>query len=109
MNDDIDHAAVQGEAELAETVPHLQYLKMLVSILTLTMVLGIVAIVVILWTKLNARPLPELPASIILPEGAEPEAVTFGRDRLIVVTDQGEVLVFGADGGLEQQIEIVRP
>ncbi|MBA4490168.1 hypothetical protein H1S04_05220 [Paracoccus sp. S1E-3] len=74
--------------------------------LAVAMVLGLGAIVAILWLRLNAPMLPDLPESVRLPEGSTAEAVTFVRDRLIVVTDQGEVLIYGPDGALQQTVAL---
>ena len=73
------------------------------------MVLGLAAIVTILWLRLGAPPLPDLPAAVTLPEGATVQAVTFAGERLIVVTDGGEVLVYDADGALTGRIELDQP
>lgn len=73
------------------------------------MVLGLAAVVAILWRGLNVPPLPALPEAVTLPEGAKPTAVTFAGARLIVVTDTGEVLVYDADGVLSQRIALDQP
>lgn len=64
------------------------------------MILGLLAIVWLLVTRLGApAPLPALPESVTLPEGATPAAVTFARDWLVVVTDTGSVLLYDRAGG----------
>lgn len=77
----------------------LRFLKLLVTTLMGVMILGLLAIVWLLVTRLGAAPLPVLPESVVLPQGARPAAVTFARDWLVVVTDQGVVLVYPAAGG----------
>ena len=77
----------------------LRFLKLLVTTLMGVMILGLLAIVWLLVTRLGAPPLPVLPESVVLPQGARPAAVTFARDWLVVVTDQGVVLVYPAAGG----------
>lgn len=78
----------------------LRFLKLLVTTLTGVMILGLLAITWLLVTRLGAPPpLPALPDSVILPEGATPAAITFARDWLVVVTDQGTILLFPATGG----------
>ena len=109
MTGDINHADRQDEANSPEIVPHLRFLKLLVGGLAAAMVLGLAAIVAILWLRLNAPPLPALPEAVTLPEGAQPAAVTFAGTRLIVVTDTGEVLVYDADGALSQRIVLDQP
>ena len=79
--------------------PDLRFLKLLVTVLAGVMILGLVAIVTLLVIRLQTpSPLPELPSQITLPAGAHPEAVTFARGYTVVVSDQGDVLVFDAAG-----------
>ena len=86
-------------------VPMLGYLRALVTSLAVVMGLGIIAIVAILWLRLGTAPLPELPASISLPEGAKADAVTFARDYIVVVTDKGEVLLYDRAGKLKTSLQ----
>ncbi|MDO5643068.1 MAG: DUF6476 family protein [Paracoccus sp. (in: a-proteobacteria)] len=109
MPSDIDQARAEDEAKLPDPVPHLRFLKLLVAGLAVAMVLGLAAIVTILWLRLNAAPLPDLPASVTLPEGATPAAVTFAQDRLIVLTRGGAVLVYDGSGRLVQNVTLDQP
>ena len=78
----------------------MRFLKLLTGTLTAVMILGVIAIVWLLVTRLGATPpLPALPDSVILPQGATPAAVTFARDWLVVVTQDGTVLLYSAAGG----------
>ncbi|KEO56425.1 DUF6476 family protein [Thioclava pacifica] len=88
------------EDELPATLPpDLRFLKLLVTVLAGVMIAGLVAIVALLVIRLKTpSPLPELPAAITLPQGAQAEAVTFARSYVVVVTDQGAVLVFDKAG-----------
>ncbi len=95
---------ISDEGKAAEAIPHLRWLKGLVTSLTLVMMAGIAAIVALLWVRLGEAPLPELPASITLPAGESPAAVTFAKDWLVVVTDSGLVLLYDRDGTLQRQI-----
>lgn len=65
------------------------------------MIVGVLTIAVLLVTRLNtlSAPLPVLPDSVSLPDGASPVAVTFARDWLVVVTQAGEVLLYRPEGG----------
>ncbi|WP_022707977.1 MULTISPECIES: DUF6476 family protein [Paracoccus] len=90
--------------DAAKAVPELRWLKALVTGLTLVMGLGMIAVVAMLWVRLNQPALPELPDDIALPEGAAPAAVTFARDWIVVVTDAGEVLLFDRAGALQDRI-----
>lgn len=89
----------------AETVPELRWLKALVTGLAVVMGLGIIAIVVLLWMRLSQPMLPDLPATISLPDGAKAEAVTFARDFIVVVTEAGEVLLYDRAGALKDQLQ----
>ncbi|MDO5606373.1 MAG: DUF6476 family protein [Paracoccus sp. (in: a-proteobacteria)] len=111
MTERINHAQAEreGQATPAEeiAVPHLRFLRLLVGGLAVAMVLGLAAIVAILWLRLSEPalpPPPALPAAVVLPEGAEVEAVTFAGARLIIVTRAGEVLVYSHAGELIQTI-----
>ena len=113
MERDLTESPAGGEGQpipaTPPEVPHLRFLKLMVGGLAVAMVLGLGAIVTILWLRLSAPALPDLPESVSLPEGSTAEAVTFARDRLIVVTNRGEVLVFGSDGVLQQQVVLDQP
>jgi len=86
--------------------PELRYIKRLVTVLTGTMILGLLTITVLLVIRLAqpAQPLPVLPAAITLPAGTEIAALTFARGFTVVVTTKGGVLVYTADGSLRQSL-----
>lgn len=84
-----------------------RYLRLLVTSLAAVMMLGIAAIVVLLFVRMP-RPLPPLPAAITLPGDAEAVAVTRGADWVAVVTRDDRILIFGAGGGLRQEVRIER-
>ena len=113
MDRDVKEAPAGGEGQqvpmTAPEVPHLLFLKLVVGGLAVAMVLGLGVIATILWLRLNAPMLPDLPESVTLPAGSTAEAVTFARDQLIVVTSRGEVLVYGADGALQQTVVLDQP
>lgn len=92
-----------------EIVPHLRFLKALVAGLALAMVLGLAAIVVILWVRLGTAQLPQLPDNVTLPDDATAKAITFAENRLIVLTENDLVLVYDGDGELLQSIELNQP
>lgn len=86
-------------------VPEIRFLKLLVTALTATMIVGLVAIVALLVIRLPGQAtLPALPETIQLPEGAEVQAVTFARDYTVVVTGAGAVLLYRPDGSLAQTV-----
>jgi len=89
----------------------LKFLARLVTVLTATMILGLLVIVGLLvtrfWTEPDPTVLPALPGSITLPEGARATAFTQGGEWYAVVTSDGRILVFDRETGtLRQEVEI---
>lgn len=82
----------------------LRWLRWLVTSLAAVMGLGMLVIAALLWLRLSEAPLPELPDSVTLPDGARPAAVTFARDWLVVVTEAGEVLLYDRQGKLSKRV-----
>ena len=90
---------------------NLKFLRRLVTVLTVTMIVGIVSIVGLLFIRVTARTpaqtAPVLPDQITLPEGETATAVTVGPGWYAVVTDAREILVFDrATGELRQRVRI---
>ncbi|TBN37491.1 hypothetical protein EYE42_14245 [Paracoccus subflavus] len=88
----------------AKAVPELRMLRWLVMGLAAVMGLGMIAIVALLWMRLSQPMLPDLPEGIALPAGAQPAAVTFARDWIVVVTEAGEVLLYDRAGALRDRV-----
>lgn len=89
------------------SVPHLRFLKILVTVLAGTMIAGLLTIVALIVIRFPAATGLELPARIALPEGTRAEAVTFGRGWVAVVTGEDEILILdAATGALRQRITI---
>lgn len=68
---------------------NLRTLRRLVTLLTATMILGVITIVGLLVIRLAAfspNPPPTLPAAVVLPVGETARAVTFGIGWIAVVT-----------------------
>lgn len=75
-------------------VRHLKYLKWLVTILTVTMIGGVLTVVGLLVMQFGAmRDIP-LPDEIELPDGSKAVAFTQGDDWYAVVTEADEILIF---------------
>jgi hypothetical protein len=89
--------------------PSLRFLKWLVIVLTLTLIGGVITIVTLIVTRLpdamTAR--PDWPDTMALPEGAVASAVTRGGDWTGVVTTDGRILIFNADGSLRQEVKVL--
>ena len=79
------------------------------TVLTATMILGVLAIVTLLVIRLQApAPAPPpLPDTIALPEGVTALAITQARDWYAVVTGDERILIFDRDtGALRQEVAI---
>ena len=87
--------------------PSLRFLKGLVIVLMLSMIAGVIAVTLLLVTRLKdaGAALPELPATLQLPEGEKADAVTFGKGWTAVVTESGRLLIFDAEGALKQDLQ----
>lgn len=84
-------------------------MRWLVTGLTATMIVGLLAIVAMLVIIVN-RDSVRLPDEIALPAGVEARAVTFGVRWIAVVTDDGRILIYDEDGAeLRQEIQIEVP
>jgi Na+-transporting methylmalonyl-CoA/oxaloacetate decarboxylase gamma subunit len=85
----------------------LRYLKALVTILTVTMILGFLTIVALFVMRFSAMNQAELPDQISLPDGATASAFTQGDDWFAIVTDEDEILIYSkTTGNLRQRIQI---
>lgn len=82
------------------------------TVLTAVMTAGIVAIVLLLVTRLGAQsppvpPPPALPPALDLPAGARAQAVTFGAGWIAIVTEDQRILLFDAgDGRLLRELSV---
>jgi hypothetical protein len=101
---DMDDAPLPGGAD-----PGLvRYLRRLVTVLTVTMVAGLVVLIALIVIRLQTPPLV-LPDELVLPEGARAEAFTQGRGWIAVVTEDDRILIYDrASFALRQTIEITR-
>ena len=90
--------------------PQLTFLRRLVTILTLTMIGGIITLVTLIFMRFQDTPVPlELPESIMLPDGSTPLAFTRSEDWYAVVTKNEKILVYDLNGVLFQIINVEIP
>lgn len=89
-------------------LPELRFLKILVTALAVTMILGLITIVGLLVIRLRpgAAALPALPPAIVLPEGARAAALSFAPGRIVVLTTDDRVLVYSPEGALLGQTSL---
>lgn len=84
------------------------------TILTATMILGVLAVIVLLVIRLNA-PAPAtsglaLPDTVSLPDDVTPTAFTVGSDWFGVVTEDDRILIYDrGTGALRQTVTLTRP
>ncbi|SHL74691.1 hypothetical protein SAMN05444398_105122 [Roseovarius pacificus] len=84
----------------------IRYLRLLVTILTGTMIAGLLVIIFLFVTRLGDRPAapPMLPDTIALPDGAKATAFTQGGDWYAVVTGDDRILIYDRAGGTLRQV-----
>ncbi|WP_320177446.1 DUF6476 family protein [Roseovarius pacificus] len=84
----------------------IRYLRLLVTILTGTMIAGLLVIIFLFVTRLGDQPaaLPMLPDTITLPNGAKATAFTQGGDWYAVVTEDDRILIYDRAGGALRQV-----
>jgi hypothetical protein len=84
-----------------------KYLRVLVSVLTVTMILGFIVIVALFVIRFSGNEAVALPEAITLPDGARATAFTQGADWFAVVTDDDRILIYDRQSGaLRQTITI---
>lgn len=86
----------------------LKFLARLVTVLTATMILGLLVIVGLLVTRFRAPPEMPLPEAITLPEGARATAFTQGEGWYAVVTGDGRILIYDAGSDALKQTVTIR-
>jgi len=79
-----------------------------VTVLTATMILGVLTVIVLLVIRLNAPGAAlVLPEQITLPDGARASAFTMGSDWYAVVTHDDDILIYNqVTGTLRQTITL---
>lgn len=76
----------------------LRFLRRLVTVLTATMILGVLAIVVLLVIRLQVPSGPFVPDAIVLPDGVTATAYTQGTGWIAIVTSEDEILIYDPRG-----------
>lgn len=80
----------------------LRLLRILVTVLTGVMIVGVVVVVGLLVTRLTDDT-PTLPETVSLPDGAKASAVTIGETWYAVVTQDQRILIFDRPSGKLRQ------
>ena len=84
---------------------NLRFLQRLVTLLTVSMIVGILSIATLLAFKLRSENL-NFPQTLTLPDGSKPIAFTQTKDWYSVITDSNEILVYKNDGTLIKSITV---
>ena len=80
-----------------------RYLRILVTALAAAMVAGILVIAAVIVIRFPTAAPPSLPESVALPAGTSATAFTVGDGWIAVVTSDGHILIYGAEGGAPRQ------
>jgi hypothetical protein len=81
---------------------NLRFLRRLVTVLTATMIAGVLLIIGLIVTRFYDVP-PSLPETVVLPEGTTAVSFTQGPDWYAIVTSANEILIFDRVTGRLQQ------
>ena len=82
---------------------NLRFLQRLVTLLSVSMIVGILTIAALLAFKLRSENI-NFPQTLTLPDGAKPIAFTKTKDWYSVITETNEILIYKNDGTLIQSI-----
>jgi hypothetical protein len=96
----------QNNSQIEEPA-NLRFLRCLVTVLTATMILGLLAIFALLVMRFSSTPAAPLPDTITLPAGATARSFTTGPDWYAVVTTDDQILIYDrATNTLRQTLQI---
>ena len=84
---------------------NLRFLQRLVTLLTVSMIGGILIIVALLAFKLRSESI-NFPQTLILPDGTKPIAFTQTKEWYSVITDADQILIYKNDGTLIRSIAV---
>ena len=84
---------------------NLRFLQRLVTLLTVSMIGGILIIAALLAFKLRSESI-NFPQTLILPDGTKPIAFTQTKEWYSVITDADQILIYKNDGTLIRSIAV---
>lgn len=78
---------------------NLKFLRILVTVLTATMIIGIAAVITLMVLRLNQTPSSWAPQveTLTLPSGVTPAAVTYIQNRTLILGDDDNLYIFEGD------------
>jgi len=98
---------MEQPTEPENKVPHLDYLRRLVTLLSATMIGGMIILIILFVIRFQQDKL-SVPPEITLPSDVTPIAFTQTRDWYAVVTQENTILLFTPKGKLFQTVEITQ-
>ena len=84
---------------------NLRFLQRLVTLLTVSMIAGILTIAALLAFKLHSENI-KFPQTLTLPDGTKPIAFTQTKDWYSIITEANEILIYKNDGTLIRSITV---
>ena len=84
---------------------NLRFLQRLVTLLTLSMIVGILTIAALLAFKLRSENI-NFSQTLTLPNGTKPIAFTQTKDWYSIITEENEILIYRNDGTLIRTITV---
>ena len=84
---------------------NLRFLQRLVTLLTVSMIAGILTIAALLAFKLRSENI-NFPQTLTLPDGTKPIAFTQTKDWYSVITEADQILIYKNDGTLIRSIAV---
>ena len=94
--------------EPEKDVPHLAFLRRLVTVLSFTMIAGMVMLIALFVIRFQDSGI-DLPKAITLPDGKRPVAFTQTRSWYAVVSADDQILIFNLKGELVQTVPVKVP
>ena len=94
--------------EPEKDVPHLAFLRRLVTVLSFTVIAGMVVLIALFVIRFQDSGI-DLPKVIALPDGTRPVAFTQTRSWYAVVSGDDQILIFNLKGELVQTVPVEVP
>ena len=91
-----------------KNMPRLVFLQRLVTVLSFTMIAGMLVLIALFVIRFQDRGV-YLPAAITLPDGTRPVAFTQTRSWYAVVTAEEQILIFNLKGEMVQTVPVDVP
>ena len=99
---DKDDQPPNGNIQLPQ---NLRFLQRLVTLLTVSMIVGILTIAALLAFKLRSENI-NFPQTLTLPDGTKPIAFTQTKDWYSIISETNEILIYKNDGTLIKSITV---